>query len=321
MPDPKKHHFLPQFYLRGFANDAKKLFMFEKKAGTKSIATCVENSGAKRDYHVLDFNGRERDRKSVELKLSAIEGRQAEMLKQLKAAPTHIDCWHEDLVFFTSLMYHRVPAYKSFIENQLREIANAGARMLFRAGELSEPPEEIKALIREKGDDIFDAKISNWKVIEQMLIQAESSPIIQLLSQMNFDLIVLKDEAYQFITSDTPVTLYSPNHDPKSPYGKGFSDPSIEVALPLSNRSLLLFRHSSERIPHITEDYVRHINQRVIVNSLRFIYTKHQSEELEADINRLASQKAGFFSSTLDFGEGTYFISKIVPVTNDHLNS
>lgn len=143
-------------------------FQVEKIADPVAIPTKVLKAGSKRNYHTLDWTGQSVDRHSVENQLSKIEGRHDQMLKAIIADPTDLDAWRSDLIEFVNLMHHRVPAFKRDIEHALRENLNAAGRMLLRGGNLPEPPAKIKQLMAETGDDIFHARISNWKLVQMM---------------------------------------------------------------------------------------------------------------------------------------------------------
>lgn len=321
MGDPKKHHFLPQFYLRRFADEREGLYQIEKIGGSREIPTKVSKAGSKRNFHTLDWKDEDADRSTIETRLSVVEGRQEAMLKQLLKSPESIADWRSELSEFVSLMYHRVPDFKRDIERRLKDVVNSTSRLLLRSGEFPEPPESIKELMRERGDDIFDVQISNWKLVEQMFDLAESSPIAGILDSMNCRILSVEKESFYLVTSDSPVVLFDASHDPSSPYGRGFAHKSVEVSIPLSQSKLLVFSHS--RIPHSTlsKELVRHFNQRMIVAADRFIYTPENSEEFLEDMERLHGQQAGFVASTLEHSNGAVFISKAVPVTDAHLKA
>ncbi len=208
MADPKRHHFLPQFYLRQFADPKETLYQVEKSSNPSAVPTKVLRSGSKRNYHTLDWKERPADRATVENELSKLESSQAETLKVLLANPDSVDAHLEDLFGFVTFMYHRVPGFKRDIEVGLSQMVNASGRLLFRAGKLPGPPESIKKLIREKGDDIFNAEISNWKLIEMMFDLAARSPMPGFMRLMNCRLLRVEDPESFLITSDCPVVLY-----------------------------------------------------------------------------------------------------------------
>lgn len=53
MSDPRKHHYLSQFYLRGFSSDRSSLFQIEKRSG-KHYGCRIKDVAAIRDYHDID---------------------------------------------------------------------------------------------------------------------------------------------------------------------------------------------------------------------------------------------------------------------------
>jgi len=319
--DPKHHHFLPQFYLRRFADGREGLYQIEKVGSSREIPTKVSKAGSKRNFHTLDWKDDEVDRSTIEARLSVVEGRQEKMLKELLKNPEYIADWRSELSEFVSLMYHRVPNFKRDIERRLKDTVNSASRMLLRNGKFPEPPESLKELIKEKGDDIFDVQISNWKLVEQMFDLAARSPIQRILDSMNCRILDVEEESLHLVTSDSPVVLFDASHDPDSPYGRGFAHKSVEVSIPLSQNKLLIFSHSSITDSRLSRERVRHINRRMIVAADRFIYTPETSEEFLEDMDLLHSQQAGFVGSTFDHDDGAAIISKVVPVTERHLKS
>lgn len=77
MSTPRKHHYLPQFYLEVFKIHPQKgkkphIWQIEKEGEQKSYSPAVEDTGCMRDYHSIDHNDQEPDHKSVESMLSQI---------------------------------------------------------------------------------------------------------------------------------------------------------------------------------------------------------------------------------------------------------
>lgn len=320
MSTPKSHHFLPQFYLRRFADYREGLYQFEKTSSSRAIPTKVSKTGCKRDYHTLDWEDEPTDRSSVEKHLSMSENHQEQMLTSLSKDPVVIENLRHELIAFVTLMYHRVPSFKRDIEVGLQDIVNATARMMYRKGKLPDPPDSIQQLIQEKGDNIFNAKISNWKLIEMMFEQAANSPISSILDSMNMAILEVEEDSSFLITSDTPVVLYDADFNLKPAYGCGFAHKSAEISFPLSSKTLLLFSHSDIPYSSLPCDLVHHFNLRMIVSAERFIYSQEPSANLLGDIHKLHNQQAGFTRSTLDYGDGAFFVTKTIPVTDSHLN-
>jgi Protein of unknown function (DUF4238) len=93
MADAKRHHFLPQLYLRHFADAKERFYQIEKTHEPKAILTKVFKAGFQSNYHTLDWSDRRSDRNTVENLLSKVELRQAQMLKALSADPSSLDEW------------------------------------------------------------------------------------------------------------------------------------------------------------------------------------------------------------------------------------
>src|SRR5262245_24730790 len=119
MSDPKNHHYLPQFYLRGFAGPNEVLYQIAKSNDARFISTKVSKSGSKRDFHTLDWV-EQRDRATVEAKLSMLEGSHAKMLKSLLDGGECLQSARAELCEFVALTHHRVPSFKQSVEEFLK---------------------------------------------------------------------------------------------------------------------------------------------------------------------------------------------------------
>lgn len=53
MAEPRKHHYLPQFYLRRFSDNGTSIFQIEKQ-GMRAYMCSIHDAAAIRDYHTLD---------------------------------------------------------------------------------------------------------------------------------------------------------------------------------------------------------------------------------------------------------------------------
>jgi hypothetical protein len=50
---PRKHHYLPQFYLKGFADKNGRFWQCDRR-GAKLVGVNVSKAGAEKDYHRFD---------------------------------------------------------------------------------------------------------------------------------------------------------------------------------------------------------------------------------------------------------------------------
>jgi hypothetical protein len=76
---PRKHHFVPQFYLRGFTGDNDQLFVVDRPS-EKTFRTSPKNVAAERDFNRVDVEGLAPD--AIEKALADFEGKVAPALER-----------------------------------------------------------------------------------------------------------------------------------------------------------------------------------------------------------------------------------------------
>lgn len=318
MGKARKHHFIPQFYLRQFTNTDEKLYVVEKSIDTRNWPSSTENAGAKRDYHTLDWMDRKADTETIEQRLSEVEDSQASLLKAIVESPESFSDRKGELAEFIALMYFRVPAFRDHIEKQLSSVVSFTGKILRRQGKLPEPPDIIKDLIKVHGDDIFLLKIANWKIIEFMFDASLHSQISDICSSMNLRILQAK-EADRFITCDSPIVLFDREYKNHKPYGSSFSIKTIEVSFALSPTLMLLASWDGcEGVFQVSDEEVRRVNWRAIVNAQNYLYMQEIGGRFTEDLRVLCKHSAGFKLDELEVGKGCYFISRNIPVSPEN---
>ena len=107
MTQPRKHHFLPQFYLRDFSQDQRSIFQIDKSTG-KHYSCQIKDTAAIRDFHEIDADGVE-DPHSLEKLLAKIESELADQLRAfLKDGVSNTTALHE-VIGLLSMLRMRVP--------------------------------------------------------------------------------------------------------------------------------------------------------------------------------------------------------------------
>lgn len=307
--NPRKHHFLPQFYLRGFSVDGRGIFQIRK---TDAIVNgCnIKDVAAIRDYHEID-GGDVEDPNSLEKALSQVEGIQAAQLKDaLSEGIKSIDN-RLNLIEFLAVMRMRVPAVKEHIERSYSSTVKATAYALDRAGKLPKRPAGLEEKLSIENIHI---EIANWKCLEKMFRMGSSPKSLSALSRMRANLLHAPFGS-RFITSDQPVSIFHPTlHN--SPYGAGPSTAGAEVAFALSSRSLLLLDHASaphsERIASVAE--VNELNRRTIVMARDYIYTGESPALAAAAVQAAGKVFAGFRHEDLRTEREFLQIHRFIPV-------
>lgn len=320
MSVPRKHHYLPQFYLEGFRiepQQGKKAHIWQmEKAGEQAYySPAIEDTGCIRDFHSLDITDEEPDHKSVESLLSKLEAEQAELVRSIHETKRIDASQIESLAVFISLLRYRVPAFAGYVEKSLQGIVLDSFKIMYHAGRFSDPPPELKEQFERKGiDESIRINISNWKILSRMFEVALAPESIGLLSQYAYHVYSAADSAF-FVTSDNPVALYHSNYDEIRPYGVGLAMRGVEVTLPLSSDTLIRAGHHVESGASIaSSEEVEEFNRRAIIMGERYVFTGAITDELRRRVGELKDVRAGFVFDNLFYGDGSYQISRFIPV-------
>ena len=318
MSEPKKHHYLPQFYLNSFqcasASKKEQIVVYNKNKQADYFISAIDSTGCERDYHTLDHEGLKKDRSAVEQTLSRIETEQASLLKEILENKSIEKINKTELASFISIMRNRNPSVKDYIERSLSSVVESTANIMDKNKQLPEPPEAVKKLM-EDGKPWFEVDISNWYLLYWMFQLATNPGIISLFSKMRFSLLSAPESTF-FITSDSPVSFYVPQYDKTTrPYGAGLAHPDIEVTLPLSSKfAISCSWKKREPLISITEHHVLEINRRSIIMARNYIYSHLQSSTISDVIKENHNISAGHQISTLKLDNGFLTLSRFIPV-------
>jgi hypothetical protein len=322
MTTPKKHHFLPQFYLRGFriqpqASKFPHIWMIRKAPYPKSISAPIGDTGCIADYHTLDKDPMNKDRSSLEKVFQKGEDEQARAIREVLECKCISPKNKAVLALFVSIMRCRVPSFKRSIEKSLQNTLRSTSRMMLRSGRCPPPPPEIVELMKEYGDDIFRFEISNWMLLFQMVTAGVKSNAPAILKRMSYSLIEATEGA-EFVTCDSPVSLYVPKYEARKPYGVGLLDKEVEVAIPLT-RQFLLMASWRDMPSHqvVGGGNVREFNRRTIITCDRYVYASSVFKGLIDQVSSLHTYSSGFDQQSLDYGRGCVHVSRFIPVSDD----
>ncbi len=320
MSTPRKHHYLPQFYLEGFKIEpqtGKKahIWQIEKNGNQKHYSPSIEDTGCIRDYHSLDYDDQERDHSTIEKALSNIEGEQATLLKSITESKKFETSQVAELAQFISLMRYRVPSFAKHIETSLRSVVSDSFKIMYQSGAFGTPPDKLRKQIEDKGiDKAIVFSISNWKVLSHMLDVGLSSESISLLSQFNYQIYDAGDRN-TFITCDNPVALFHPDYESIKPYGVGLATKDVEITFPLNSNILL--RAGINLEPgnfQASTEQVTEFNRRAVIMSESYVFTSKVFPEIKEMLGMYREIYAGFTFDNLFYGNGSAQISRFIPV-------
>lgn len=306
MSQPRKHHFLPQFYLRGFSADGISLQQIWKRS-ERSVGCRIKDLAAIRDFHELDFDGAT-DPLAIERELATVEGEMATDMASLLRDGIANSRALVQTIGFVALQRMRVPAVKRHIEQSLGATIRATAKALERHGRFPPRPSGFK---EELKIDNLIFQVSNWKCMELMFGMGANPDLIDIMCGMRACL--LRAPAGSFVTCDQPVALYRAT---RSPYGVGPASRDVEISVPLSSTALLVLTHSDEEDVEreASAEQICEFNRRTFVMADEYVYAGHKPEQVAALLAPHRERFAGLRYDEISATGGTYFVSRCTPV-------
>lgn len=313
MTEPRKHHFLPKFYLRRFSDDDKTLIQIEKVTG-KYYGVSINDAAAIRDYHHIDHE-EITDPNALEKELSRVESIFAGALEKLLVEGFINNENKFNLAELVAMLRVRVPAFKRYIDKSLQELVKTTGKIMDRKGALPPKPKGYEDILNF---DNIDVTISNWKCLELMFMLAADPDLINILAAMRPTVYrAPKDKA--FITGDQPVAVYNSAATPESVYGFGLIDKRTEVTIPLSTKVIVRLDWSKGKFKErfATLDEVKEYNRRTIIMAEKLLFSSSVDKNILKFIKKHSNCFAGMDINIMDLGLSAYHISRFKPVMKE----
>lgn len=238
LSEPKFHHYVSNFYLKGFAaEDRKKKHAVQvfDKFELKTFEKRTDKTGGAKNFN-RSFS--KADPNNVEkLYSSAVEGPAGAALKkvlQSKSLSSKEDL--ERLLLFFAMTSARNPKRRAMVEAPMRQLDG----LLIRSA-LGDDGNEIL----EKRN-IRDLLPEEHVGMELPLIE----PIFDSLCSKSWAILEAGDDAGEFVTSDFPLQIATANEDP--PWG--FESPGATIFAPLSKNLAMLGQSGSLKASKLTLD-------------------------------------------------------------------
>ncbi|MGR3177693.1 MAG: DUF4238 domain-containing protein [Candidatus Anammoxibacter sp.] len=309
----KKHHYLPQFYLKNFSADNKMVYQVEKTSTCKAYYVAITDAAAIHGYHKLD-NKNAKDENELEKLISKIETDHSLIVKQIINDGIVKKELKPRIVEFISIMRFRVPPFKEYIEEFLKNVVTSSTEIMRRNCVLP----QIEEFGKKHFKDIYNITIYNWKILTEMYKIALDKDIVNILSKMNITLLST-EKTVEFLTCDQPVVFFNPHVKKNDPYGLSLTDRSTVLTLPLS-RYLVIQLSWNKDFPdkkQLSVEEVNELNRREIIMANNYIFCSKKSTEVRNKVVAYTHCSAGFKSNMEDWQDSFYLISKFCPVMND----
>lgn len=281
------HHYVPQFYLRNFAEGVgrKARVAFFDNQTRKLDHTLVRNVGSERYFNRVEAEGQHPD--AIEDALAKLEGEMAGPLADVISAKAFPSDEHFTYVMnLIALLSVRNPSIRGRMEKFHQDIAEAILGTVTSSKDIWESQtRQMKADGIELSGSVTYEDVKRFRdekrytiVIDQThLIGVEFEmvePVLETLANRNW-CFATAPRGTQYITSDDPVCLEWANElaGSNDPLGHGLRGTSL--VFPLSSEVMMIgsFEEIAARLIH-SEGQVTSVNTVVARNSRRQIYAR-----------------------------------------------
>ena len=282
---PKRHHYIPQFYLQGFSTDKKHLYVLDKLSEENNRIRYQTTESIAFQNNLYTYQAKGKKKETLEGAFAQLEGIAAELIRKIEKEEVLSDQDRSDLSLFISFLWIRTPFSKKEFEKTTKELYEKTARMSMAM----RPKESIKDFFKERGEEFTDQQIANmvdfatnekrskihvdvpqnyW--IKQMLTMGlEISPALEI-ADWEFK---VANKPFAFLTSDNPFLLL-----PSKPVDAlGLLTPGAKKVIPLTSKICLVI-HEPQKDPKtvyttVDKKLIRKINHWIVKYSERCVYS------------------------------------------------
>jgi hypothetical protein len=283
MSAPKRHHYLPEFYLKGFTRD-ELLWVFDRKTSQYRRQPPYNTAVIGHYYTTLTESGKKDY--EIEAHLAQIEGEAKPIIGKLDVGEEISSKERVGMAYFLALLLCRTPkharevqeigdAAHKLLAKEMIPTVEAAAELLRRSGkDSSVTPESMFRFIHEEQ---FQMKASREYTISTMLDQSQR--FYKELALMNW-FVAHTDGHASFITTDSPLgyVLDDAQRRSREPV-LGFASEKIIKLVPLTCRTVLVVGDYGAGLNHFSIDrnQVREVNLAVATECERFVIGRDEA--------------------------------------------
>ena len=287
-PPPKRHHFLPQFYLGYFTNSKNLLWEFDRETKLYDQKT---PRGSAWERHYYRYKGKDGENHTdIECGLfNHIETGAKPVIDKIDTGKSISEEEMGVVSLFVAFQHTRVPDFEKLSSSLSEAMIKALTKRQFSSVEATKKiieemdnagidpdnktsPREVFDFVQE-GD--YTVTTGHEDFIGTML--SVGMKIAEHIQQMEWKYLFAPNGS-SFITSDSPLFFIPPkDYAKKHPFeGVGIATPGVVKIIPLTPRVCLSIGDTGTKVSSrvIEKKQVRAINRLVASNSDRFVYAK-----------------------------------------------
>ena len=287
---PKRQHYLPRFYLEGFATDGM-VAVYDREKDEVRMQQPKDTTVIGHFYTMEDAKGRRRF--EIEALLSKYEGKASPVIQKLVARESISADERSDLAIFVALGAMRTPdiveSLKVVNSKMILEIAKRiYANVDQVATDLRKNPDyagkseaEVRAEAKTMVDMAQNGRFTmstneKWAVGMAIKMSFDVAPI---LAGRDWVIAHRDNNKKSFVTTDAPVTLTTVATRENSFYGVGFGNEDALIAFPLAQSCVLIMHGNDGDFRHIegNADKVRKANLAMAEKCKRFVVGRDEA--------------------------------------------
>jgi hypothetical protein len=273
----KKHHYLPESYLKGFTDSSSGILWVYLKCYSEVRQSSPGNEGYQKYYYAFFDTGGKRHTNTIEDFFSKIEGNYIRVLNKIHDRKNLSSQDRINLAKFVAFIQTRVPWFRSEIDKMAAEhITNVG---------LEEAKRNFASSLETMGKIIgFEPKVQDNDYQKLMSPRGSIFSLAQTFDAANNfykQLLGLKwrflfsSTSIKYVTSDNPIYYYSENDQVTTIQGDSIIGENIEVTMPLSKKVALVAKRKNIQAGYgdATGTSIKSINKRTVLGAKENIYT------------------------------------------------
>ncbi|MHA6829376.1 DUF4238 domain-containing protein [Ralstonia pseudosolanacearum] len=279
--NPRRHHFVPRFYLAGFCPDSRDTLAVYDRARNAYRAQRPAELAHRRDFYA--YEDEEGNRYfDIEAGLGEIEAATRAVIQRIDAEePLEVDDRHT-LATYAGFQYARTPVFKAMYDTLFRHHAERVTNGL------QQDQETIAQELRGAGVPLDDAMSREQLGALAEAIAAEpdrtrslgamlriATRFAAVFTQMQWTLWRRPSERTSFVTTDSPFCTVATRPPGEGVYGGvGILSPDSVSVLPLSQGSCLAMSGVGGAIAHrrLGTAEVRRVNLNVVRQCQHFVF-------------------------------------------------
>ena len=284
MSKPRRHHYLPQFYLNYFTNNEGIFYIYDEQREEIRQQTPI-NTALKRDLYVIKQTNGENSYLLEEI-FSEYESQAKILFEKIKKQEEL--CYEEKYImsFFIALMQTRTPSAIEKTADLFQQITNKHAQIIMQFPEFRKridsdrEKEGLKAFTDDEYKNICEN--THLRINPQYALSASVSKIEKLAliyNQQNWLFLCIDRPDRYFITTDSPFMLARDDADTLL----GVAIKGVRKLCPITNKILLVIFDKGDKTiySNITnKKYIRDLNMFLFKGRKNYVVAT-EKEQLE----------------------------------------